>query len=213
MKFENALIIGKFMPVHTGHLAMIESATRLASKTHVLLGALEGEPIPGPLRYSWLKEAVASLGVVETHYTEEDLPTAAESSREVSRVWAAWLKKRFPAIDLIVSSETYGEYLAEYMGVAHFAFDPERVSVPVSATMIRDAPWRHWDRIPLPARPYFAKTVCVYGPESTGKTVLSEKLAARLGASWVPEMARLYIGEDNLERRISISSRPSTRRK
>ena len=33
--------------------------------------------------------------------------------------------------------------------------------------------------------------VCVTGPESTGKTTLSQRLAERLDAEWVPEAARL----------------------
>jgi len=37
------------------------------------------------------------------------------------------------------------------------------------------------------------KKVVVIGPESTGKSTLSEILAARLGTSWVPEYARGYL--------------------
>lgn len=38
------------------------------------------------------------------------------------------------------------------------------------------------------------KTIVVTGPESTGKTVISEYLSGRLGCTWIPEYAREYIG-------------------
>jgi NadR type nicotinamide-nucleotide adenylyltransferase len=40
--------------------------------------------------------------------------------------------------------------------------------------------------------------VCVIGPECTGKTALSESLAARLSTNWVEEHARNYL--NNLDR-------------
>ena len=68
-----------------------------------------------------------------------------------------------------------------------------RECVPVSGTQIREEPLRHWDLVPRVVRPHFVKTVVFVGPESTGKTVLSRKLAESLGASWVPEYARTYL--------------------
>ena len=37
------------------------------------------------------------------------------------------------------------------------------------------------------------KKVVVTGPESTGKSILSEELAFRLDACWIPEFARTYV--------------------
>ncbi len=38
-------------------------------------------------------------------------------------------------------------------------------------------------------------TVCFHGAESTGKSVLAEKLAQELGCTWVPEYGRTYCEE------------------
>ena len=35
-------------------------------------------------------------------------------------------------------------------------------------------------------------TVCLFGPESTGKTTLARELAARFGTVFVPEFGRYY---------------------
>jgi len=39
--------------------------------------------------------------------------------------------------------------------------------------------------------------ICVIGPESTGKSALSESLARHLNTVWIPEFAREYIGNLN----------------
>jgi NadR type nicotinamide-nucleotide adenylyltransferase len=36
------------------------------------------------------------------------------------------------------------------------------------------------------------RRICVTGPESTGKTMLAQRLARSLGTEWVPEAARVY---------------------
>ncbi len=194
-QYQRGLIIGKFLPPHAGHLAMIDFAKAQCESLNVLLGALAGESIAGPLRFEWLKESLRDRTGVTADYTDEELPTAAESSRDVSKVWAQWLKIRYPQADLIVSSEPYGEYLAQYMGIEHIAFDPPRASVPVSATMIRENPLGNWEHILPACRSFFCKRVCIYGPESTGKTIMTERLARAFNTAWVPEMARIYIGE------------------
>lgn len=38
-------------------------------------------------------------------------------------------------------------------------------------------------------------TVCFHGAESTGKSVLADKLSRELGATWVPEYGRTYCEE------------------
>jgi NadR type nicotinamide-nucleotide adenylyltransferase len=43
-----------------------------------------------------------------------------------------------------------------------------------------------------PHRARVGLTVCLIGPECTGKTTLAQKLAAHFGAPWVPEFVREY---------------------
>lgn len=195
----HGLVIGKFLPLHTGHLALIEFAARRCGHLHVLIGSLAREPIPGTLRAEWLWQSFRHHPNITIHHTDEELPTAATSSREVSKVWAGWLTRRFPQVRVLFSSEEYGEYLAEYMDIRHESFDPGRTAQPISGTQIRQAPLRHWDFLAPAARPHFLKRVCLVGPESTGKSVLTERLARHFGTVFVPETARQLIDEHGLE--------------
>ena len=59
--------------------------------------------------------------------------------------------------------------------------------------MINNEPFKYWEFIPPAVRPYFVKKICLYGPESTGKSMLAERLAQHFHTAFVPEMARFVI--------------------
>ncbi len=189
------LIIGSFQPVHAGHVALIRFGSARCDRLVVAVCDLPGDEIPGSLRVQWIQTILQEDPSVVVEIISEDLPRSSVSSREVSRVWATYLQQRFPEVSVIFSSEQYGKYLAEYMGIIHEAFDPPRHQVPISGTAIRNHPLRHWDYIPSVVRPHFVKLVCIYGPESTGKTTLTRDLAAYFDTTPVFEMAREVLGD------------------
>lgn len=192
---KQGLVIGKFMPLHTGHEALVRFAASQCDELVVLIGVTRGEPIPGHQRYMWLWQTFRFEKNIRIEYTDDPLPDAPVSSRDVSLVWAKYLTKRFPGARIIFGSEQYVEYLAGYMGIEYKLFDLNRTVTPVSATMIRQSPHVHWDFIAAAAKPYYVKKICVFGPESTGKTVLTERLAGHYRTSFVPEVARHIIDE------------------
>jgi NadR type nicotinamide-nucleotide adenylyltransferase len=51
----------------------------------------------------------------------------------------------------------------------------------------------NWDYLARCVRPYFAKRVCVFGPESTGKSTLTRRLADHFRTTFVPEYARTLL--------------------
>jgi HTH-type transcriptional repressor of NAD biosynthesis genes len=99
----------------------------------------------------------------------------------------------YPPIDVIVSSEEYGELLAYHMNARHISFDPERKKFPVSASLIRSLPFKYWGFIPDVVKPFFVKKICFYGPESTGKSTMAKDLAKIYQTEFVPEVARELI--------------------
>ena len=184
------------MPPHLGHLYLVDFARTFADTLTIVVGSLEQEPIPGQLRYEWMKELYPREEVV--HLTDPN-PQHPEEHPEFWAIWKSSLEKVCGRpIDLLFASEDYGAKLAEVLGARFVPTNGMRESLPISGTQIREEPLRYWELIPRVVRPYFVETVVFVGPESTGKTFLSRKLADSLEASWVPEYARTYlIGREN----------------
>lgn len=192
------LVLGKFYPLHLGHVTLIRYALEWADLLYVLVCASDRESMDGSLRASWIEETFRSEEKVKVRllaYSERELPNTSQSSREVSKKWAGKILELFDDIDVVFSSEPYGDYLAEYLNCQHVFFDQDRTAVPVSATQIRQNPLQHWDFIAEAARPFFVRKICISGTESTGKSILAQRLAAHYQTEYVPEMAREIVQE------------------
>jgi len=189
------LIIGKFMPLHQGHIDLINFAQSQCDKTIIHLAVKPDEPIPGNIRLKWLEETFSMNKNIIIHKHDNFLPDAPYSSKEVSQAWAQYLLKLYPETDYIFSSEKYGDYLAEYMNKKSSCYDPQRKKTAVSGTDIRNTPFKYWDHIPEAVRPWYVKKVCIYGPESTGKSTLTKELAYYYSTEYVSEVARDILGD------------------
>lgn len=187
------LVFGKFMPVHQGHLALIEFARRQCDRLIVSMTVTSQDEISPDLRLRWLTELLAPYPAIELVAESDDFHDPTLPLWEATKLWAAFIKRRFPAVSVFFSSEDYAIPLAYHSGLTHIAFDPPRQQVPVSATLIRQQPTQYWAYIPEIVRPYFVKKVCLYGPESVGKTTLAEQLATNYQTVFVPEMARQFL--------------------
>jgi HTH-type transcriptional repressor of NAD biosynthesis genes len=192
----HAFVFGKFLPFHKGHQALIEFAAAQCDELTVLICCSDQEQLPAALRLEWMQETFKDnpriyLQILE--YKESELPNSSESSRSISQLWSNKFKAILPKVDLLVSSEPYGEYVAEYMGIAHHPFDPPRLQVPISATRIRSNPHQYWDYLPDAVKPYYQQKIVILGTESTGKSTLAAILAKKLEASLVTEAGRELI--------------------
>lgn len=201
MSRTTGLVLGKFLPPHLGHKYLIDFATRFVDRLTVHVCSIESEPIPGALRYRWMREAFA--GIADVVHNDDPNPQAPEEDPE--NFWGVWreslLRRMDRAPDYVFASETYGHRLAETLGARFIPVDIDRSVVPTSGTAIREDPMRHWEYILPQARGHFVRRVALVGPESSGKTTLSEKLAAHFGTVWVPEYGRTWcdtFGMDDL---------------
>ncbi|MEZ4382115.1 MAG: AAA family ATPase [Nannocystaceae bacterium] len=185
------LVLGKFLPPHAGHLHLVDFAQRMVDELCVVVGTLAAEPIPGALRYAWMRELAPAAAVV--HLTDEN-PQHPSEDPDFWGIWRRSLERVLPApVDLVFASEEYGETLAEVLGARFVPVDLGRAALPISGTAIRRDPWAHWSQLPRCVRPHFAARVAVFGPESTGKSTLAAGLARRYGTVAVPEYARTWL--------------------
>ena len=185
------------MPLHLGHLALIDHAAALADRVTVLLCVEADEPIGGEEREAWLRttfDGRPAVAVRRFDYHDAELPASSESSHAASRLWTDRLRPSFPGVDLIVGSEAYVRYVAEYWGIGFALFDVDRSVVPISATEIRAQPYRYRHYLAPAARPAYVRRVVLHGTESTGKSTLVERMARAYGTVFVPETARDIVG-------------------
>jgi NadR type nicotinamide-nucleotide adenylyltransferase len=185
------MLLGKFLPPHLGHVYLCEFAGRYVDRLTVVVCSSAREPIPGALRYQWMRELFPFATVV--HLTDE-LPQDPAENPDFWPLWKAALERVLPdRLDFVFASEDYGWKLAEVVGARFVPVDRLPSADRVSSRDIRADPMRHWERIPRCVRPYFVKRVCLFGPESTGKSGLAANLANEFQTTWVPEYARTLL--------------------
>ncbi|MBO9591754.1 MAG: AAA family ATPase [Niabella sp.] len=184
------LVIGKFMPLHKGHIALINFAAQHCDELIVSMSYTDADPIDGHLRFSWLREQFGFDPKIKPHIIKDDFDDETLPLEDRTRIWAQKMKAVYQPIHVLISSESYGPPFARHMNAQHLCFDEARNQVPVAATAIRNRPLTHWNFIPAHIQPYFLKKICFYGPESTGKTTLAIKMARHYHTAYVPEAAR-----------------------
>ena len=188
---KRGMLLGKFMPLHKGHVYLIEFAMNYVDELTVVVGTLKSEPIPGEIRYCWVKEMFPSVNVV---HLQDENPQYPHEHPEFWQIWQNSLKRVLPwQPDLLFASEEYGFKLAKILGAEFIPCDQTRSIVPVSATQIRQNPWTNWEFLPRRVRTYFCKKICIFGPESCGKSTLTKQLADHFNTASVPEYARTYL--------------------
>lgn len=144
------------MPLHTGHLTLISHGIEMCNRLTILLVVASGEPIAPELRYSWLIEHYKDNKNINIEVTCRD-PINALPQNERTIAWCNYIKENFTEIDSIVSSEHYGDTLAEFLGIDHIKFDHKREIVPISATEIRDNYEKHIHYLPEQVKIFFNK--------------------------------------------------------
>jgi HTH-type transcriptional repressor of NAD biosynthesis genes len=198
---KRGLIIGSFDPVHVGHIQLIKYGLTICDQLNILLCATKSsDRISGSLRLQWLQNIFKNYSDLKIKLLFEEMPDSKIPSKDVSKIWAIKLKELYPNVNYIISSEKYGDYLADYMStdsnlVKGIIFDLEREKVNISSTKIYNAPFKYWDYIPNEIKNYFVKKICIYGPECTGKSTLTEFLAKKFNTIHVPEVAKCLIDD------------------
>ena len=203
--YSHGLVIGKFFPLHSGHVYLIEQALKQAKKITILACSLSKEAIPGYLRYNWLKEKFPSASVIHIVDSPDSPETTDEGPDAFWRICTDIIKQNTPAdLDVVFTSEDYGDEISRRFKIKHVCIDKQRIVFPISGTAIRTAPMEHWGMIPDEVKSYFVKKIVVVGPESVGKSTMAEKLAEHYHTIFVPEYGRTYTDKKGTEKLSDI---------
>lgn len=182
-------LLGKFMPPHAGHMILCDTARRLVDRLTILVCWLPDDPVPGPLRLAWMEELFPDCRVVGHG---APVPQAPEDSPDFWPIWRSIVGQVHPEpIDRLFAGEDYGRRLAAEVGATFVPVGP-RPDDGISGTAVRADPWGCWDSLPPPVRAHYARTICLHGPESTGKSTLAPRLARHFDTRFVPEYGRVH---------------------
>lgn len=218
MTYRAGIIVGKFSPLHLGHLYLIDTAMAACGKLVIISYAKpEYSGCNASSRTQWLQslypqatslvvddawfEARAKDGIVErfTQVPHDDEP------EDIHRRFTAWLCRDVlgETCDAVFTSEDYGDgfanVLSEEFGqpVVHVCVDKARSAVPISATKIRNDKALRARYLPPVVRASFVKKIVFFGAESTGKTTICLELSRQYKEPLVEEYGReLWIEKD-----------------
>lgn len=204
-KYNKALVIGKFLPLHKGHLALIDFAATQAETVSVCVTGHDGEVISCTKRARWIIESHmqnSSISVCNLSYDPSKLNESSVSDIKSSEEWAEYLKaelENFSEIDVIIGSEMYVKYMADYLGISYIIYDEKREDMPISATDIKGDIIRYWDYLSPAAKRSFVQHICICGSESTGKSTVCKRLEEEYGfVTMIPEIGRCLVGKSAL---------------
>jgi len=209
-RFARGLVVGKFCPLHRGHMLVIDTALDLCREVLVISYTLPGFPsCERSAREAWLAALYpgvdrlvideASLALLCVARGIDSLPFPANDAPDAEqRAFTAWLCASVcgVTVDAVFTSEDYGDGFAAAMSahfdepVAHVCVDRARNLVPTSGSAIRANPHAHRAFLAPAVYAHFVERVCLLGGESSGKTTLATALADRLGTVMVPEVGR-----------------------
>lgn len=191
---------GKYLPFHTGHEALINFALDHCDELIVLVCAGSAESIPVEVRSGWISQTYKDnprVQVIDFNYNESVLPNTSVSSEEVSALWARKFEELLPKVDMLFTSEPYGDFVSAFMGIRSIIFDKARKQWPVSASMIRERVYENWHFLPDAVKPYYQRKVVLLGSESTGKSTMAKYIGKTFNAVLVSEAGRDIIPDSN----------------
>lgn len=193
-RYGAGVVVGKFLPPHAGHHALIEAAEAACDHVTVVLFGKSDEPIALDLRRDWLAAehpAVRVVAAIDDHPVDYHDDATWQHWVDATRALLATAGGA-ASPDAVFSSEPYGDELAHRLGAVHVAVDVARATHAVSGTAVREDPFAAWEHLRPRIRAHFVRRVAVIGAESTGKSTLCAALARELDTVWVPEYGRAY---------------------
>lgn len=189
------------LPPTKGHLGLIQFASEYGYKTHqpvtVLVCTQPSEPFVNERTWS-LRSATDSLNNVQV----ENLHRQIEQDASAPGFWDMWRDIMFTEYgarsgDTYIASEPYGKTMASVMNGKFMPYDPNREIYPCKATRVRESLDLFWADLIPDFSNFIAKTVTIFGAESTGKTTLAKTLARVQDWHYVFEYARPYLENTN----------------
>lgn len=176
-KHQIGLIFGKFYPLHCGHIYLIEKAMSQVDELHIFLGCeatrdkqlfdksrLPKQPQVSD-RYSWLQKSFKNRHNIHVHVLDEaDIAFYPNGWKDWSdRVKIILADHQIKPTVVFTSEPQDVENHERYFGCPVTIIDAKRDFMNISATQIRENPYKNWFYIAQAAKPFFVKRVAIIG--------------------------------------------------
>lgn len=196
------LIIGRYLPMHMGHVNATMKASYMCDELFIVIihnKIVDNEIcdrdnfkyIVPEIRTRWMTRLTKDMKNVKIIAIEEELfPNGKlDFSRNTDKIFEIIGKpiKRLFHTDLnyrkqIESKHPEIEVLIEQYDLMKFS---------ISSTQIRrEGIFNHWADLPYFVKPYFVKKVVIVGTESSGKSTLTKNLSKLYNTNYVDEFGR-----------------------
>ncbi|THF84846.1 cytidyltransferase-like domain-containing protein [Deinococcus sp. KSM4-11] len=199
-RYRHGLIVGKFAPLHVGHMRVLDRALAECDRVSVWVYSRPDFPdMPSPLRRTWIRRLYPARLVPGLELLPDaPNPPLNDEPDNVHREYVRGVLDGWGVQpDVVYTSESYGEAFAASLGAAHVCVDQARATVPVSGTALRaDVHTLRHFLDPL-VYAHFVRRVVILGAESTGKSTLTRALGEAVGTAWVREYGRDVYEREN----------------
>lgn len=148
-EYKTGLTIGKFAPLHKGHVDMIKFALENVDTLYIIVyNSPDKTEVPIQVRAAWIRDIfrIENVIVIEGY----NAPNRHEDTLEVRMMQEEYIGKVMSSVKLthFISSESYGDHLSKSLGVENLIYDIKRRKRNISSTMIRDNILLHRKQIP-----------------------------------------------------------------
>lgn len=152
------VVFGKFYPLHTGHIYLIQRACSQVDELHIIMGydetrdrqlfedsAMSQQPtVPDRLR--WLLQTFKYQKNIRIHaFNEEGMEPYPHGWDVWSNGIKAFMEEKGIAPNWIYTSEeSDAPQFREHLAIETVLIDPKRTFMNISGAQIRENPFRYW---------------------------------------------------------------------
>ncbi len=127
--------IGKFAPLHKGHQYLIETALKQMDEFYVVIYDTDVIDIPIETRAKWIEKLYPTVKILSAYNS----PKEYGLDKKNIQIQMTYLKEIIAGIHVthFYSSEEYGKYVAQDLGITEVQVDKKRTQYPIGGTQIR----------------------------------------------------------------------------
>ena len=198
------LTLGKYAPFHKGHQLVFDTALAETDELVVLIYDTDVISVPLHIRANWIRTLYPKVTVIEGWKG----PVGYSNDRAYEILEEQYILKMLDGrkITHFYCSEPYGDHVSKALNALDRRIDEKRNTLPISATLIRDNPFKFRQYLSDVVYKDLITKVVFLGAMSTGKSTLTEALAKKHNTSFAREYGREYWEKNQVDRRISFAA-------